>query len=87
MWRRACLGDRDAIVAVGYLWAGACIAVLVVMAARISWPVGIGGCLSAALVTQAAYWLRRRRWNRWIRRQGIAGIAAVEVLLRTRGPG
>lgn len=87
MWRRACLGDRDAVIAVGYLWVGLCVAVLLVAAARASWPVGIGCSASAALVTQAGYWLRRHRWNRWIRRQGLEGIAAVEVLLRQRSGG
>lgn len=87
MWRRGCLGDRDAIIALGYLWVGVCVAVLVVTAARTSWPVGLGCSASAALVMQAAYWVRRRRWNRWIRHQGIEGIAAVETLLRTRGRG
>ncbi|MFN8149259.1 MAG: hypothetical protein U0R76_17555 [Candidatus Nanopelagicales bacterium] len=87
MWRRACLGDRDAAVGVGYLWVGLCIAVLVVVAARTSWPVGIGCSAAAAVVMQAGYWWRRRRWDRWIRRQGLEGIAAVEVLLRQRSQG
>lgn len=87
MWRRACLGDRDAVVAVGYLWVGLCVAVLLVLAARTGWPVAIGCSLAAAVVMQAGYWWRRRRWNRWIRRQGLEGIAAVEVLLRQRSQG
>jgi hypothetical protein len=84
MWRRACLGDRDAVMAAGYLWAGWCVALLVVVAARTSWWTGVCCSLLAAAALQAAYWWRRRRWDRWIRRQGLEGVTAVEALLRQR---
>ena len=87
MWRRACLGDRDAVVVVGYLWVGLTVAVLVVVAARTSWPVGIGSGVAASLVMLGGYWARRWRWNRLIRLQGLEGVAAVEVLLRPRNQG
>lgn len=87
MWRRACLGDRDAVISLGYLWVGVCIAVLVVVAARVSWPAGFLGAASVAVALLAVYRWRRHRWNRWIRRQGLEGIAAVEVMLRQRSQG
>ncbi|HET7900552.1 MAG TPA: hypothetical protein VFL59_05145 [Candidatus Nanopelagicales bacterium] len=87
MWRRACLGDRDAVVAVGYLWFGVCTAVLIVAAARWGWITAWWCAAGLGAVLQAAYWLRRRRWDRKVRLQGLETVAAVELLLRQRGRG
>lgn len=87
MWRRACLGDRDAVIAVGYLWVGFTVAVLVVVAARTGWLAGVGCGLAVALLMCGAFALRRRRWNRIVHLQVLEGIAAAEVLLRQRSQG
>ena len=87
MWRRACLGDRDAVLALGYLWAGFTIALLIVVAARTTWLAGVGCGLVVALLTCGLFALRRSRWNRLVRLQVLEGIAAAGVLLRQRSQG
>ena len=55
---------------------------MLVTAARGGWPTASVCGLAFAGLLLTTYWWRRKHWDRTIRLQGLAAVAAVEVLLR-----
>jgi hypothetical protein len=84
MWRRACLGVHDDVVTLFLMWTAALFDVLLLGASVRGWLWGLAATSVTGILLQAAYWWRRRRWDRFIRRESAQGTAAAEALLGRR---
>ena len=84
MWRRACLGVHEDAVTLLLMWTAGVLDVLLLGADVRGWPWGVTAAVVVGSVTQAVFWWRRRRWDRFIWNQWIQGVAQAEVLLGRR---
>ena len=84
MWRRACLGVREDAVTLLLMWLAGVLDILLLGADVRGWLWGVTAAALAGSLTQAVFWWRRRRWDRFVRRQWLQGVADAEVLLGRR---
>lgn len=84
VWRRACLGDRRAVLALLLTWLAMTVWIGLIACLGFGWRSGGVIAWSISGAAQGIYWVRRRVWDRWIARQGAAGMVALETLLRRR---
>jgi hypothetical protein len=82
MWRRACLGEHDDAVTLLLVWAAAVLDVLLLGATARGWTAGLMAATVAGTLAQGAFWWRRHRWDRFVRRQWLQGVAEAESLLQ-----